>query len=278
MRRALSITLLALLVLAAVILVADALGVSDRWEAQRAAARAEELQAQAQLLTLLPLVIASAQDSVLAFAYSIVNQVLVIVLAVALWKQRGSAPLRPATKEGDVTVPLLQAIVSGLFAGLGTLTATATAASSLGWDWSLVSLATATATVGVAWARWSGLLNDTRALLRKVEQYERIDDTPAQPEPARSLRVEFVSEADNRIQYTRLDADAERVIIAAMARRVVLSRRGVATLRGIGDDRARAILSDLEDVGLIAYPGARNAPEGARLTSKGRALARQLTS
>ena len=55
-----------------------------------------------------------------------------------------------------------------------------------------------------------------------------------------------------------------------------LSRRDLVGIGGMGSDRVRTLLSELEARGFVVYPKGRNDPGGAVWTAKGRALSRAL--
>lgn len=200
--------------------------------------------------------------------------------AVETWDEmRYEQPYRPASREADVVVPLLQALVSGGFAGAAVVALVGAAAWRFGWAWPVAPLAGLVAGGGITWSRWERLLDDSRGLLRRVEEFIKRDDGEV-PELAK-MQVEVHHKdkagAVNRIEYDLLplDEDALRHILTAhIGGRCQLSRRGLGELPGIGKDKARDILAALEKAGYISYPNGRNHPEGASLTGKGRAVAR----
>ncbi len=197
---------------------------------------------------------------------------------------RFEQPTRPASREADVVVPLLQALVSGAFAGVVVTGAAAGLAWRLAWPVGFVPLAGLLAGVGVTWQRWELLLDDSRGLLRKVEEFIKRGDDGAGVALAPQVQIEVQHVDANgggvrRIEYDRLPVDVEtlrHVFTAYMGGRCQLSRRGLSDLPSIGKDRARDILAALEEAGYIGYPNGRNHPDGAELTSKGRAVAKSL--
>jgi len=82
-----------------------------------------------------------------------------------------------------------------------------------------------------------------------------------------------------RIVYDALPADEatlRQVARAAHLGRIKWSRRDIGSLRGIGDERARAILAGMVEGGFLHYPEGPNHPDGAQATAKGQALLRGL--
>lgn len=190
---------------------------------------------------------------------------------------RFETPTRTPTAQGDVLVPLAQAAISGVFAGiLAGVGILATDAPISGW--AAVALGAV-----VAAGAWCWLLRDHRRLLRSVEVLTRRDDLPA-IEPADRLQVEVIEPAagGNGKAWTLADLPADRRIMAMIARDVAngarhLSSRDLASIPGLSRDKARELLQSLEGAGLIAYPSGRNHPDGGQWTARGRALARGLT-
>lgn len=187
-------------------------------------------------------------------------------------------PARSATKEADVVVPLMQALITGAFVGAGVAIAgvgAVMAGVNLPW-WAPfpAGLVTTLATAGI---RWGGLLDDSRALLRKVESYvgHDLDGDGAVGAPETvALRVETTD--GKRMTYDTL-AHLPELRLAFQALRggriAHLSRRALVDI-GIGSDVARDILAELKDTKYIAYPDGDNA--ASVLTNKGRALSRAL--
>ena len=208
--------------------------------------------------------------------------------AAEQWDEvRFDKPARGASRESDVSVPALQALISGVFAGLAALVVGVGAVITWALPWWLAPLVGVACGLAVTWSRWEGLLSDSRDLLRDSETYVKRGDyiTPEQPQAAGVLRVDVrpVDAGGNytggAIQYDALPIDAgelRAVLTAHVGGRCNLSRRGVASLPGIGTDKARAILDALLTSNYISYPNGPTHPDGAQLTSKGKAMARTL--
>ena len=103
-----------------------------------------------------------------------------------------SEPVRQASKESDVVVPLFQALITGALLGFGALVLGVALSVRNGWPWWYGPVAGLVMFVLVATAKWNGLLNDSRDLLRKIETViardldgdNYIGKPPAPTEPA----------------------------------------------------------------------------------------------
>jgi hypothetical protein len=185
-------------------------------------------------------------------------------------------PVRTASREADVLVPAMQSAITGALAGVLAAIVAAVLAMRQGWPWYVVPAAWSLGTALASAAEWFHLLSETRALLVRVERYERADPPQAAP-PLEALRVEVV-EADRGGQHWSIDdLPVSREVLGRIVRRVdsgaaSWSRRGIASTPGVGEDRARKILEDLERYGYLHYPSGRNHPGGAQPTAKGKAL------
>jgi len=191
---------------------------------------------------------------------------------------RFEQPTRTPTAQGDVLVPLAQAAISGVFAGV------LTGVAMLAAQWKVSGWYVVGAGVVVAAGVWSYLLSDHRRLLRTVETWTRrdLDGDGAIGEPqAETLHLEVVEDNKPGKRWEITDLPANRQQLTEIARRVRLgthrlSRRDLASIQGIGSDRARDILAQLEYRGFIHYPQGRNHPAGAQWTARGLALVRAL--
>ncbi len=105
--------------------------------------------------------------------------------------------------------------------------------------------------------------------------------------PSEMMRVEIVDGATGTdsvrvggaisVDDLPVNRETMRQLVRAIADgRCKWSRRDVASLDGIGDDRARELMRVLERGGFLHYPLGRNHPGGAVLTRKGRAFMRGL--
>jgi len=188
---------------------------------------------------------------------------------------RVETPTRAPEPAGDVLVPLLQALISGT---LGAILAAVLLRGREAGTWLSVGAV-------VAASVWLLLLADHRRLLRTVETWTRQDldrdGAIGQPQVQETLRVEVVEDRDGGRTWSLAELPISREKPAAIAQGVQrgtlrLSRRDLASLPGIGSDKARQILAELERGGFLAYPKGRNHPDGAQLTAKGKALMRGL--
>lgn len=198
-------------------------------------------------------------------------------------------PARPASREADVLVPLLQAIVTGILGGLIALMLALAGVVARGWPWWAVPVCSGCASVMVATVQWVRLLKETRALLVKRERWERPQGLGERGQgrgekvPAETLRVEVKDETDGGVRWTIDELPISREQLTVLARRVDIglgkwSRRSLAEIRGVGEERARTVLAELERYGYLHYPNGRNHSGGAVPTAKGAALFRGLLS
>jgi hypothetical protein len=192
------------------------------------------------------------------------------------------SPARAASREADVYVPALQSAITALVAAIVAGILTVVASAMRGWPWWTVPAAMTGAGVAVFGWQWARLLEQSRALLVRTQRWERPE---AGLQPARSdvdrLRVEMHTVEEGVKRWTIDELPVSRVQLASIARSVEegvhrWSRRDIASYPGIGEERAKALLTTLEQYGYLAYPEGRNHPEGARVTAKGRALFRAL--
>lgn len=108
-------------------------------------------------------------------------------------------------------------------------------------------------------------------------------------QPRELLRVEVVngSDGDGRIcaggGITVDDLPVNRKALQMLVRGIAAgrckwSRRDIANMPGIGDERARELLNAMVEWSFLHYPNGKNHPDGAVPTAKGRALMRGLLS
>jgi hypothetical protein len=191
------------------------------------------------------------------------------------------APSRAATREADVMVPMMQAVITGVLGGAVVLMASLGAVVARGWPWWAVPVCSGGAALAIATAQWLRLLGETRALLVREERWERpqgLGDREQGTGIRETLRVEIKEEAaSGGVRWTIDELPISREQLGVIARAVQgrakrWSRRDLVTFHGIGEERAKQILADLEAHGYLTYPKGRNHPEGAQPTAKGRAL------
>jgi hypothetical protein len=182
--------------------------------------------------------------------------------------------------QSDVIVPLLQAIVTGIFCGVAVGILAGVLFDAMFRHAMAAAGVTVLVVTGVMWAR---LLDDSRRLLRSMETLTRRDldgdGLIGQPE---TLRVEVSEPGDGGYGGIVIsDLPVSREVLASHARSVAggahkWSRRDLASHPSIGSDRARQLLEALEAGGFLHYPDGRRHPDGAQLTARGRALMRGL--
>jgi len=190
------------------------------------------------------------------------------------WEMAAPAVARPArSREADVVVPAMQAAITGVVGGALVGLAALGLAVMFGWPWYVTPAAIAGGAVVAAAVQW------WRAIRIGTSTF------PAQQtgtEKAPRLRVEVVEESPVRKHWDIDDLPVSREVLARVVRRVDAgtanwSRRGITSTPGIGDERARRLLADLERFGYLHYAQGRNHPNGAQPTAKGRALMRALS-
>ena len=187
-------------------------------------------------------------------------------------------PVRPATRESDVVVPALQALITGILGGLVAGLLTLVVALVRDWPlWSVPAAVIAGTVVG-ATAQWVHLLSETHQLLVKTRRYERpVDDAVTGPRPREILQVEIRESVNGTVHWSIDELPVSREQLEAIARSIRSgahrwSRRDLSEFPGIGEERAKELLGQLEVQGYLAYPKGRNHHEGAQATAKGRAL------
>jgi hypothetical protein len=92
------------------------------------------------------------------------------------WNEiRFEKPTRAPTREGDVIVPALQAVISGALTAAGVGFVTTLLAIWQHWPWYVVPVGAFAGGLTMAILQWTELLNDSRRLLREVETWIRED-------------------------------------------------------------------------------------------------------
>lgn len=191
-------------------------------------------------------------------------------------------PARDPTPSGDVAVPFLQALISGIVVnvlGLAVLLAT-------GGEWRFAFVAGA----AVAAVAWFSLLSDNRRLLRVTERIIGIDGL-GEPrsagdgyigEPAGSAEIGVrlrVDEDEATTKYGHLPIDVEALRVVA---RGVLDGQSfaVSTWTGRGKPLSRAQFEELRGwlfkQGYARWENPDNHAQGVAFTAKGLALWRAL--
>lgn len=189
------------------------------------------------------------------------------------WAERiWETPSRQPTTQADVAVPLLQALASGLMAGLALI------APTVAWHWSwYVPLLGACLTMAGAWLL---LILDHRKLLRTVERWigEDLDrdgliaGSEQDPGPQRAVRVEVAerSRGHQRIRLAELPVSDEALTDVALA---VLRQGGNFSRAGLShvlsDPTYRQLRRSMLQAGLARAEG-----KHTLLTPAGRAYLR----
>lgn len=200
---------------------------------------------------------------------------------VPAWSEYSvETPGRSPSPVADVVVPVLQAVVSGLLAGGG---AAIGAAKLTEVDPALAGGMSALVVAAIVWLK---LLVDSRRLLRKVETWTRqdLDGDGLVGDPEHETvrtRIETHHQTPGGTHWINDDLsvsrdELRRIFAATKGDAHQWSRRSIGRLPGIGDDRARDLILELERLGFVTYEGNRNRPDGAQLTAKGEALQRGL--
>lgn len=196
----------------------------------------------------------------------------------AWYEQRTEVPAGSPSLVGDLAVPAAQALLSGGFASAAVAVARGAGLELAGW-------AIAGAGIAAAGVVWTVLLADGRKLLRSVVIESRGDAVPVAadlPHPRDVLRVEVKAERPGSGPgWSLSDLPEGRDVLVAVCKAVAsgarhLSRRDLVGIGGMGSDRVRTLLSELEARGFVVYPKGRNDPGGAVWTARGRALSRAL--
>jgi len=191
-------------------------------------------------------------------------------------------PVRPAKVESDVTVPLLQSIITGITGGI--VTGSVAVLVGQGWQSLLYGVAGSGVVFGLA---WSVILGEHRRALWEIERIigrdldgdDQIGQPIIQREPVRVESIERnVRGGAKRIRYVTLpvgvnDADLERLAEAVLSDDKPFSRRGVAGV--IGPDKFAGISRAFQSGGLAQFTNGKNASNGIELTPSGRAFLRQ---
>jgi len=186
-------------------------------------------------------------------------------------------PSRPATLESDVFVPGLQALITGVTAGVcvGTLVAVA--------DWPHLA---ATIGMGVAagamGATWLVLLGTHRKLLWEIERVSGMDwDQDGMvgepPPPPPMTKVEIVSERGRRYRYVDVplnDAELRSLADAVLRRGVGFARRALAASDALIGEKYGDVMRAMLKGGLLRERGG-GPNSGVELTPAGRAFLRQ---
>lgn len=180
------------------------------------------------------------------------------------------APARDATTQSDVTVPLLQAVITAAVC----LFLAAVGMAIWGWPW-WVPPAVFAAVLAVAWFR---LLSDSRALLRTIERVESRQET-RQELTAASVRLEIHEDRGRHIQFGHLPADLPT--LQTLARGLQGGRPfSFGEWTGSGRLLTRSQFEDIRDwllsAGYVAWQDEQHRRLGVEFTGRGRALLRAL--
>jgi len=191
-------------------------------------------------------------------------------------------PVRSATLQSDVAVPGLQALISGLAAGVcaGTGSALLQGPSPV-----IVGLSTA---AGVAGLTWLGLMRVHLALLWEIEKITGVNlnrdnvlgEPPPEPQGPNLVQVEIKEKAGRIRRYVTVplsDAELKRLAAAILTRRVEFSRRKLAAADALPGERYDEVLEAFNRGTLVRWKG-KGPNSGVELTGAGRAFLRQYIS
>ena len=190
-------------------------------------------------------------------------------------------PIQKATRESDILVPFAQAAISGAFAFFCILLSIRLAAFY--WDipggvWEYL---TGAALLGalVSWAKWRGLLDDTRSLLRRVETYinQDIDGDGVIGEPVETIRLEtFDRDHEGKLragQFATLPISEHQLIL--FARQVDSGARGLSQSDWTGADglltkkQHTQLMEYFERAGIVRWKNDKAPAQGRELTMAG---------
>lgn len=173
-------------------------------------------------------------------------------------------PLRPATLQGDVAVPVCQSVMTGFVIGVPA----AMAAVALGWSWWVAPAVSAVVTC----CTWLWLLGDSRGLLRMVETIVGRDSDVGDPV---LVRIELSDSENKTMRFVDLPVSGD--VLKSLAAAVLggsraFSRRG---LSGVVSETDFAKLSGVFVSGGLARQKVPDKPQsGLELTGSGRAVLR----
>lgn len=174
-------------------------------------------------------------------------------------------PSRPPTFEGDVLVPVCQALVTGSLAFMVIL------AASLKWGWS--EWWAAGACLLVVAVSWFWLLTDSRHLLRTVETIIGKDLDGDGAVGSKTVKVEVVDEKARSVRFLDLPEEATKAVaVAVLKSGRAFSRRGLSGVISEGD--FAKLSGAMVEAGLARYKDGK--PQaGMELTGSGRAMLRK---
>lgn len=189
------------------------------------------------------------------------------------WEQ----PARQPDPRGDVVVPVLQSVISGLMGGAMVTVAASLLAVRASWSWWVPLAAGGCAAVGVMGAAWSWLLADHRRLLRRVETVTRRDPDAERERDPVGIRLEVRQERGGRHAPGYLFADLPvSVELFRTWSQAVTNGRGLSESDWTGGGRpfSRAEYSELMDAlaraRVVKWVNPRAHAQGRELTKMGR--------
>lgn len=209
---------------------------------------------------------------------------------------RFEQPARQPTTQGDVQVPVLQALISGAIVGGCTLALFGGVALAWRWPWPAVVVPTMAAALGTTAALWFNLLEDSRRLLRKLEIYTQtdLDGDGLTGEPLTQRERLDVTVTTNppgapddgkvypggKVTFHSLPIDRARLLTLAGEvddGRRKWAARSLAGCAGLSVSEAAALVEAMLSAGFLRYRnGQKNHPQGHELTGAGRALIRRV--
>ena len=181
-------------------------------------------------------------------------------------------PIRGQTKESDVVVPFLKAVIYGVTGG--TLSLLASVPLTLANDWSLWFPPIGAGVTGLLSfsLAWTLLDADARRTLWKLEEWAGADIDGYVGEPQKTVRVELSEPEKKAMRFLNLPVSDETlrdVAMAVLRNGRPFSRRALAGI--IPESDFNRLHGAMIQAGLARYKGSKpNA--GTELTPAGRAV------
>ena len=185
-------------------------------------------------------------------------------------------PTRPATREGDVIVPLAQAaitaIIIGILAGIITLWRR--------WAWPIPFIA-----FSITFAMsWWWLLLDHRSLLRVTERVIGRDvdgdgfvGAPS-PAPVQETAIAYTEPTPGGLHMERDTLKISQAELAFIGRQVIINgqpfSKAIADGQNITENRFREVQAIMREKGFARYKNPTAPKQGTELTRKGIATVR----
>ncbi len=195
------------------------------------------------------------------------------------------SPARRASREADVTVPFLQAVLSAAMAAVVSASVLTGLSVWLSWRWWIVPVGSLSLGFLVMAWRWEDLLADSRSLLRRVETIinEDLDGDgrvgePERPEFVESVHMEVEHKGDRR-GGAFADLPVSRSLFVVWASSVT-GGGSLAVSRWAGKSAPFSrseydqMMEFLMRAGIVAWVNAKEPKHGRELTRPGKAALR----